>query len=270
MVLARLARLLSAGLAALAVAGSWSAAPGPRPPLRVEMWGDSIAMQVAPYFTYLMGASGKATGRSHWFPGSALCGWLPDIRSELDPADPAAFHPQVIVVEFTGVAATACMRDGNGVPLSGQALIDKYAADAAQVIAMATKENVPVYFASAPIYRVQAAQGYVGVTPLGLMFSKLPARYPGGIARFVNAALAVEWHGHYTDMLPCERGETCTGRWPDGTKTVVVREADGGHFCPVPEVFLGGEFGLSSCPVASPGAYRYSRAIATRVLDDIG
>ena len=100
---------------------------------------------------------------------------------------------------------------------------------------MAAKARVPVYFASTPIYRAQASL-YVGDTPLGVMESKLPARNPGKGVRFIDAAQSVELNGHYTDTLPCLAGEKCTGRWPDGQFTVVVREADGGHFCPVKEV----------------------------------
>ena len=85
-----------------------------------------------------------------------------------------------------------------------------------------------MYFVSTPISRVQAAAGAVGNTPLGVMYSQLPARYPAfGLVRFIDGAAAVEWHGHYTDTLPCLPWETCTGHWPDGTPTVVVREADG-------------------------------------------
>jgi hypothetical protein len=173
----------------------------------------------------------------------------------------------VLVIEFIGVAYTSCMRDANGVPLSGQSLINRYAAAAESVIAMASAAGAVVYFVSPPIYRAQAAL-YVGDTPLGVMFSELPARNPGKAVRFIDAALAVEWHGHYTDTLPCAPFETCTGRWPDGTPTVVVRQADGGHFCPVAEVPTGDAFGISTCPVYSPGAFRYATAITSRILSD--
>src|SRR5689334_3168424 len=61
------------------------------PPLRVEMWGDSIGVQAAPYFNFLLGSSKKGVGRTHVFPGTALCDWLTDIRDELDRTKPTAF-----------------------------------------------------------------------------------------------------------------------------------------------------------------------------------
>ena len=119
--------------------------------------------------------------------------------------------------------------------------MNKYQFDSAGVIGFFSQAHVPVYFVSAPISRAQGAQGYVGNAPVGALFSKLPAIYPaGGLTRFIDGAAAVEWHGHYTDTLPCAPWETCTGHWPDGTRTVVVREADGVHFCPVKEVPAGG------------------------------
>lgn len=266
--LARLARLLMAGVTISAALGAHSAHREPAPPLRVELWGDSMGMQSAPAFSFLLGLSGNAVTANHTFPGTAICDWLSDIRSELDPANPNGFHPQAAVFVFSGVSYTPCMRGPGGTQLTGQELLDRYATDAAQAVAIFAKANVPVYFASVPISRADAAFGAVGNTPLGKLYATLPARFPAGIARFVDAAQAVEWHGHYSDTLPCENGEKCTGRWPDGTPTVVVREADGRHFCPVAEVPTGDGFGFSACPVVMPGALRFMGAITTKVLHD--
>jgi hypothetical protein len=254
--------VLSALVGVLAALGVSSCTLTKPAPLRVEFWGDSIGFQAAPYINYFIDATGKATVRTRVFPATSLCDWLPEIRRELDPANRTAFHPQAVVLEFTGVALYPCMQDAHGVPLAGQAIINKYVADTATAIAIATKAHVPIYFVSPPIYKEDAAK-YVDTTPLGVMYSKLPARYPGGLVRYIDAAQAVEWHGHYTDTLPCSPWEHCTGRWPDGTKTVVVRENDGRHFCPAPEVFW-------DCPVPSPGAWRYAAAITTPVLHDFG
>ncbi len=256
-------RLVGLLLAALTAAGLLSACttPAPKAPLRVEMWGDSIGMQSAPYVNFFLGLGGKAVGRNHTFPGTAMCDWFNDIRSELNPANRSGFHPQAIVMVFTGVNYTACVKG-----LTGPALINKYHADAETIIGIAAKARVPVYFASTPIYKAQASL-YVGDTPLGVMESKLPAQNPAKGVRFINAALSVELNGHFTFTLPCLPGETCKVA-PNGTKYVVVREADGGHFCPVTEVPTGDAFGLTTCPVYSPGARRYALAITTRILTD--
>ena len=152
------------------------------------------------------------------------------------------------------------MKDAQGVPLAGQAILDKYATDTATAIALATRAHVPIYFVSPPIFREDAAK-YVDTTPLGDLYSSLPSKFPGGLVRYIDAAAAVEWHGHYTDTLPCLPWEHCTGRWPDGTKTVVVREVDGKHFCPAQELWW-------DCPVPAPGAMRYAAAITSQVLRD--
>ncbi len=238
------------------------------PPLRVELWGDSISDQTSHYITFALGASGRVSPRIHAFGGSALCDWLPDMRSELDPANLAGFHPQVVIIQFSGDAFGPCMHDRGGIAYSGQGLLDKYAADAAAAIALFSAAKVPIYFASTPISRTDAAQGYVGNTPLGVMFSKLPVRFPTGrLVRFIDASASVLLRGHYTDTLPCQAGETCTGRWPDGTKTVVVRQADGGHFCPVLETGPA-ENGHRTCPIDMPGARRFALAVAAPVLRD--
>jgi hypothetical protein len=188
------------------------------------------------------------------------------MSSEIDPSNPAAFHPQVAVIQFSGDAFTPCMKDANGVAYSDQALVNKYAADSATAIALFTAAKIPVYFVTTPISRGQAAQGAVGNTALGVMYSKLPQLFRSNpLVRFADAATAVEWHGHYTDTLPCQKGETCTGHWADGTPTVVVRQADGTHFCPVKEVIVNGN---TSCPAPMPGARRYVLAIIARIAQD--
>jgi hypothetical protein len=254
-------KLLLAGLAALAGALMTSAATPRQGPLRVEYWGDSIGTQAGPYFNYFIGASGKAVGRTHTFPGTSLCDWIPDISNELNPANPTGFHPQAAVIEFSDFAYTPCMRGSNGAPLSGQALLNKYATDSSQAIAAFTRARVPVYFVSAPISRAEANQGVIGMDPLSRIFSQLPAKNPGGMVRFINAGAAVLANGHYTVTLPCLSFEQCpsTGR-------VVVREADGVHFCPVAEAPTGG--GLTGCPVAMPGAMRYVTTMTSPILGD--
>ena len=77
-----------------------------------------------------------------------------------------------------------------------------------------------------------------------------------------------------TDVVPGS-GETIVynlgtlyGEWPDGTKTVIVRQADGMHFCPEPEILaIDGNW---YCPVPMPGATRYAMAIGGPVLRDFG
>src|ERR1700761_8074774 len=109
----------------LGIASSAACTPAP-PPLRVEVWGDSIAGQASPYISFYLDLSGKVTTRVHTFPGTALCDWFTDMRNEL--GSPTGFHPQAVVIQFSGDAFTPCMKNSAGVPYSGQALINKYQA----------------------------------------------------------------------------------------------------------------------------------------------
>ena len=250
--LKHLAHLLVALLTVTGVSGGRGASvsphahqAAPKSPVRVELWGDSMGAQAA-LLGLQLALSKHAVSANHTFPGTAICDWLADMRREVDPANPAGFHPQAAVFVFSGVSYTACMRDIAGAELTGAAMINKYRADAAAAIAIFAKAHVPVYFASVPISRSDAAAGIVGNTPLAKMYATLPRLHPL-TARFIDAAQAVERGGRYTDTLPCKKGETCTGHWPDGTATVVVREADGKHSARSPRCrpAISGAAGLS-------------------------
>ena len=166
-----------------------------------------------------MGLTGHAITREHTYGGSALCGWFRRYAQRNRSGEPLRLSPSDRGHPVLRRRVHPLHVRLRGRSYSGQALVDKYALDAAPT-ALFTKANIPVYFVSTPISRGQAAQGDVGNTPLGVMFSKLPSRYPHNpLVRFINAAAAVELNGHYTDTLPCERGEVCTGHWPDGTPT---------------------------------------------------
>ena len=102
--------------------------PAP-PPLRVEVWGDSLSGQASSYISFYLGLSGKVTTRLHTFPGTAMCDWFKDMRSELTPAQCRGFSPQAVVIEFQGDAFTPCMKTAGGAPYTGQALVNKYQFD---------------------------------------------------------------------------------------------------------------------------------------------
>ncbi len=251
-------------LAALTVFPVLAACTTPAsPPIRVEVWGDSIGQQSGDYINFFLGTNHHMVTRVHTFPGTGICDWLPDIRHEL--GSPDGYHPQIAILIFSGISFTPCTLKAPRTPLTGQALVNRYAADARTAIAYFTKAHVRVYFATPPITRAESQQGVVNMNAMGVMYSKLPVRYPGWITRYIDAGAAVLWKGHYTDTLPCMYFERCTGTWPDGTKTVVVREADGYHFCPTKVVVRNDR---QVCPVQSPGAMRYAMAITGRVLRD--
>ena len=67
--LARLARLLMAAVTVSAVLGAHSARREPAPPLRVELWGDSMGMQSAPAFSLPARPVGPRGHRQPHLPG---------------------------------------------------------------------------------------------------------------------------------------------------------------------------------------------------------
>lgn len=234
----------------------------PATPLRVELWGDSLSVQSVSYWTPRMTAGHHATVRTRVWGGTALCDWLEDITSELSPTNRTGFHPQVVVLQFSGNAYTPCVQSG-GVPLAGDQLVAKYRGDLLAAIAIARAAHATVYVASSPIPG-SAARLYTGQTPIGTMYAQIASAYSG--VRFLDGASPLEWQGKYTSTLPCATNETCTGRWPDGTKTVVVRQSDGVHFCPVAVRVVAGV--TDPCPVYSPGAARFAAALAGPIIRD--
>ena len=239
----------------------------PAGPLRVEIWGDSLVQQTADYLRFFFQVSGKVTLTVHAFGGTAICDWLPDMRKELSSSDPTAFHPQVAVLAFNGDTGTPCMSDLAGNQLLGQTLVQKYLDDSAKAVDLFTRAKVPVYFVTDPLDSVTNFV-YVDFTQIGQLFEQMPKRHPaGGLVRWIDAASPLELDGHFTFTLPCQPWETCTGTWPDGTKTVVVRQADGMHFCPVTQLLDASGHGY--CPTTMPGATRYAMAISEPVLRDL-
>ena len=257
--------LLVAGLTASCTIPKPAAAPKP---LRIEVWGDSFSAQAEPYINFYLGLSRKATVRVHAFGATAMCDWFSDMYNETNPANPAGFHPQVVVLQFFGDAFTKCMWDKHGVALTGQALVNKYSADSRYAIKIFSPRGIPVYFMSTPL-SIYQSKIYTRLSPLGEMFAGLPARFPARHeVRYINGATELELNGKFTYTLPCLSFEKCTGHWPDGTKTVVVRQSDGFHFCPTAE--KPGLMGIPVCPVPMPGAQRFALAMQSVLHSDYG
>ncbi len=264
----RSARLLIAAVLLISVSLAASCTvpkPGAPKPLRVEVWGDSFAAQATPYINFYMDLSRKAAVQVHAYGATAMCDWFQDMYNETNPANPAGFHPQVVILQFFGDSFTKCMQQ-NGVSLQGQALVNKYSADSRYAIGIFSRRGIPVYFMSTPL-SIYQSKVYTGLSPLGQMFSQLPARFPAGnLVRYIDGATPLELNGKFTYTLPCLPWETCTGRWANGTKTVVVRQPDGFHFCPVNE--KPNIFGIVVCPVPMPGASRFALTMTGAISRD--
>ena len=94
-----------------------SAASG-KEPIRVGLFGDSLAVQSEPYFNFLLQASGKATVSDFAYGGTAACDWLPKMLEYARTQ-----HPRAVVFEFVGNAFTSCMA---GCPSGSTAAVHRY------------------------------------------------------------------------------------------------------------------------------------------------
>ena len=165
--------------------------PARAAPLRVELWGDSLAEQAADYIRYFFEVGGGVTVKIRAFGGTAVCDWLADIRTELDPVNPKAFHPQAAVLEFNGDAGTPCTIDLAGNRLTGQDLVRKYLADSMSAIDICTQANVPIYFVTNPLDSVTqwAFSGFTQIEALLLPAPRIASgRRPGALDRCGDGA----------------------------------------------------------------------------------
>ena len=85
----RFVGLIFAALAAFPILAACTPVP---PPVRVEVWGDSIGQQAGPYMDYFLGSNHHVTSRVATFPGTGICDWLPFIRNDLNPANRSGYH----------------------------------------------------------------------------------------------------------------------------------------------------------------------------------
>jgi hypothetical protein len=228
---------------------------------RVILYGDSLSWEAQGAFRDALLGAGLGEVVTRIFGGTAICDWLGLMRS-----DQEQLHPAAVVVEFSGNAFTPCMKDATGAPLSGDALLQKYADDALAALMIFDQDATLVYFASAPIsLRADQTQD-PQASRLNAIYASVSASYSW--AHVVDAGTAVEDHGHWTGVLPCLAGEPCDGGvGPSGQPVNVVRAPDGVHFCPGAPGAVQGVTG--SCPVWSSGAYRYGVALADPIARDL-
>jgi hypothetical protein len=223
--------------------------------LRVAYFGDSLAHEAQEHFAARLLATRRTEVHVATFGGTAICDWFERMRTEA-----ATWRPNVAVVEFSGNALTPCMQDAQGNGLTGAAYVDKYRADADEVLRIFSSVGAEVYFAGAPISRRDAEDPDYHGGAINAVYRAI-ARSDPAQARFVDAGASVLDHGHWTATLPCAAGEPCG---PDGRN--VVRAPDGAHFCPTAGEARRGVTG--ACAVWSSGAYRYGLAMAAPVVHD--
>ena len=233
----------------------------PATPLPVSLYGDSLAFQAQDSFKQALTQAGSVSVQTFTFGGTAICDWFTQMQTDAETR-----RPEAVVVEFSGNTFTPCMRDGVGQPLAGASKLEKYRADAQEVINIFSAVGAQIYFVGAPISRAAAEAHSADWNQLNSLYATLSGQRPD--VTYIDAGDAVEDHGAYTDTLPCLADEPCTGGVDAlGRRVNVVRAPDGVHFCPNAS---GAVLGVTAdCPVWSSGAFRYGRAMAAPVVADV-
>ena len=221
----------------------------------VVLYGDSLAWESRQAFTEWFTDRPGVEVITRTFGGTAICDWLDQMAD-----DAVSLVPGIVVVEFSGNSFTPCMQDEAGVPLTGDAVTERYLVDAAAVIALFAPIGTKVVFAGAPVSGPTSAV----VGRMNSLYADLADRHDG--VWYEDAGAAVLDDDNYTISLPCLSSEPCEGGYnSDGLPVNIVRAPDGIHFCPVSgEAFAGV---TDNCPVWSSGAYRYGRAMAQPVIE---
>jgi hypothetical protein len=225
-------------------------------PTRVLYVGDSLSYEARNPFTFTTMLSGRAQVHQLVYGGTALCDWLPRIKSEM-----ATWQPQAISIEFVGNSFTACMKNpATGQQYTGTALVSKYMTDAQAALAIIKPYGTQVWFQGVPPMRDAGLNSQRLSMNSG--FQQLAAKQSW--THYNYAGQAVEWYqtpGKYVDFLPCSSADTgsrCTN--PPFTR---VRALDGVHFCPVNATAKSGV--TSDCPVWSSGAWRYGAEMSSPI-----
>ncbi len=220
-------------------------APGARRNTRVNIYGDSLTVQAAPY----LNAIGKVYGltvKVRAFSGTAPCDFLPLLESDLRKR-----KPDLVLFAFSGNSIATCMLDGSGHPLVGDAVLAKYAADTDTAIAETTRAHVPFVLASPPAPFAKAATW----KQFDDLYRSVAASHPG--VNYVDAGQDIAPGGEFSATQQCMPFEVnlpqartaCHG--PDAD--IAVRGPDGAHFC--------GNATLTTanpCSAYSSGAMRYA------------
>ncbi len=233
------------------------------PPLapKILVYGDSLIAEAQfriESSIHFADPTAEVTLRS--FGGTALCDWLPQMRSD------AVLRPDVVVIEFAGNAMTPCMlargTDERDVRMSY--LLDAMTAAAywiaggqdTEVVIVGTPPRAVAPFLPErnpldAVYQFVAAANGPRVSFRGAPEAALAAttRDDSGAMRFPRE-------------LPCTPGERAMPACRDGE--IVVRANDGLHFCPVPGTEVG------RCGVYAAGVVRFGDAVAEAALDALG
>lgn len=226
----------------------------------VVLYGDSLAWEARHIFEQAL-ADHPVEVITRTFGGTAICDWHDEMA-----IDAATLRPGLVVIEFVGNNYTPCMQDQAGEALVGDALVDRYAADAETAVALFASIDAQIVFAGAPIARPSTATLDLHRAPLNVVYQELGERLDH--VHYVDAGSTVLDDGEWAATLPCLPVEPCPDASPDSAAAAnSVRAPDGLHFCPASAEASRGVTG--DCPVWSSGAFRYGIALAQPALESL-
>ena len=227
-------------------------------PKQVLILGDSLVGGSSNYINFYLAHDGKVQTTIKAIGGTAICDVLPGnggpwtVNSLL-----AAKRYDAVVIAYSGNALTKCTGY-----LKGQALVDRYKADANAVMKVSRQYAVPhVVWVKPP---AAAAAELNGVRAgLGTAFGTLPATYPN--ARVIDGGNGISPGAKFYLSLPCDPWENTAAH---GCVNNVIRvgDADGVHFyCSKRQTLYYGL--VAPCDTYSSGSNRYGMNLgATRTF----
>jgi hypothetical protein len=240
--------LLMVALIGGAVVYSHVQADAARPSGTIVLYGDSLSTEASPYFTDELARTTQAQVITKAVPGTTPCSAMGTMR------DDATRRPDVVVIQYVGNNATPCTSDTSGVPLTGQALADRYEADVRAAVDMFASEGTRVVLVGGP-----DAPGLPGGAAMEIAdaYHRIVDEWDdraSGRVRYADAAGTVTGPDHrFVAELPCASDEGPGEGCREGE--VEVRSPDRAHFCPAPGVYM-------VCPVPNPGARRFGHEMA--------
>ena len=202
-------------------------------PPRVVLYGDSLAWESQDAFRFALRGVDVLT---RVYPGTAICGWFPDMRS-----DAATFHPDLVIAEFVGVDFSPCIADRAPPTDPWPTVVATFQADARTADTIFTNSGAAVIWIGVPPTRFSADRSVPDA------FAAL-ANGAAGVG-YSDAGQSVAPSDVFTWTMPCLPAEPACR-----AGQVLVRSPDGFHFCPVESDWV--------CPVWSGGAYRFGVAMA--------
>jgi hypothetical protein len=233
------------------------APPAPAEPVRVSLFGDSLAHEAKGAFALEYQRRATAVDdrnpKLQTFPAMALCDFRRQITTDL-----LARRPGVLVLEFSGNSGTACMGDdetGGALAIGSEPWRDRYLDDLRAILAIARSTDTTIVWATAPpLSLTQFASNYPA--DLAAAVRRL-ARGDRGLRVVDSGAALAGADAAFARTLPCREDEQAYC----GDGQLVVRADDGLHFdC------HGVQGPMGECLGYSAGARRFGEAIAAATV----